>query len=119
MIAISILLLLATYLDIKTRRIPNWLTYPYILLALIRLDSYLLFVALIGLVLALIFRTSIGGGDIKLGVAVALWSHILNLSQYWLLYSLLLGSAYALAMKKKSIPFAPFMATGFMLANIL
>jgi len=55
---------------------------------------------------------------IKLAVAIAIWSHILNWPQSWLYISLLLGGLFGLANRKKSLPFAPFMAAGVLLANV-
>jgi Flp pilus assembly protein protease CpaA len=91
-----IALVIASYFDLKFRKIPNWLTYSAIALSL----------------------PYIGAGDIKLAVAIAIWSHITNSSQYWIYVSLILGGLAGLIYRRKSIIFAPFMAVGVILANL-
>lgn len=109
-------LVIASYYDLKYRKVPNWLTLPVAILALFKVDQFTILILLFALFLLFLFRRSIGGGDIKLGVAVALWAHILQISQSWLLIALLIGGIYAIIFRKGSIPFAPFMALGFAIA---
>ena len=71
--AISILLGIGTFLDIKTREIPNWISVIVAMTAVInfRLDN------LWGLIVAVIFFSvalatrKIGGGDVKLIAALS------------------------------------------------
>ena len=109
---------LATYFDLKYRRIPNWLTYPTILLALIFFDKVFIPIILLGIITALIFGKYIGSGDIKLSIAIALWSHILSWSQYWIHAALILGALFGVAFRQKRLPFAPFIAAGILIANV-
>lgn len=108
----------ATYCDLKSRRIPNWLTYSAIFFSIFWFDSFLLIAIFIGVVCALLFSKWIGAGDIKLAVAISIWSHILNLSQYWIYFALLLGGFSGLMNRQKSIAFAPYMAAGILAANL-
>lgn len=112
-----LVLLLATFFDVKSRRIPNWLTYPALILALYKFDFFFLSVLAISFITILFFAQYIGAGDIKLAAVIAIWSHILGLSQFWIYISLVLGGAFALIFRKKSLPFAPFMALGVLISN--
>ena len=114
-----LVLLLATVFDLRSRRIPNWLTYPALILALYKFDFFYLFVLAISLIIILFFARYIGAGDIKLAAVIAIWSHILGLSQFWMYISLILGGAFALTFRKKSLPFAPFMALGVLISNLI
>ena len=109
---------LATYFDLKSRLIPNWLTYSAILTSFIYQSSFHLIAISIGVVSAVLFGKYVGAGDIKLAIAIAIWSHILNWSQYWLYLALMIGGIYGLLNRRKSLPFAPFMALGLVLANV-
>ncbi|GAA3532944.1 A24 family peptidase [Zobellella aerophila] len=92
------LLLAASWLDLSTHKIPNWLTLPFILLALIYhalLGEGLAF-SLTGLVYAflllfpLFFFRLLAGGDVKLGLGIAAflgWKLFLEA----LLYGLVIG----------------------------
>ena len=111
-------LVIASYYDLKYRRVPNWLTFSVVILSFYKIDQFLIFVLLLALLLLSLFRGSIGGGDIKLGVAVGLWAHILLIPQSWLLIALILGGLYAIIFRKRSIPFAPFMAMGFLITYL-
>lgn len=109
---------IATYFDLKNRTIPNWLTYGAIAVSLFWFSNFHILVIALGALSALVFGKYVGAGDIKLAVAISVWSHILNWSQSWLYISLLLGGLFGLANRKKSLPFAPFMAAGVLLANV-
>ena len=109
---------IATYFDLKKRTIPNWLTYGAITVSLFWLSNFHIFAIALGALSALLFGKYVGAGDIKLAVAISIWSHVLNWSQSWLYISLLLGGLFGLANRKKSLPFAPFMAAGVLLANV-
>lgn len=109
---------IATYFDLKQRTIPNWLTYGAIAFSLLWLSYFHILMIALGALSALIFGKFVGAGDIKLAVAIAIWSHILNRPQSWLYIALILGGLFGLASRKKSLPFAPFMAAGVLLANV-
>ena len=109
---------IATYFDLKKRTIPNWLTYGAITISLFWFSYFHVLVIAIGILSAVLFGKFVGAGDIKLAVAIAIWSHILNWPQSWLYISLLLGGLFGLTNRKKSLPFAPFMAAGVLLANV-
>lgn len=109
---------LATYFDLKFRKIPNWLTYSAVGLSFIWFSSFHLVIITLGLLVALALGKFIGAGDIKLAVAIAIWAHILNWSQYWIYFSLIIGGLAGLVYQRKSIAFAPYMAAGLALANV-
>lgn len=109
---------IAAYLDVRFRKIPNWLTYPAILIALPYFDKFIVVVFMVALLIALTLSKYIGAGDIKLSIVVALWSHILNLSQYWLYFALLFGGIAGLIYRRKTLPFALYIALGLLVSNV-
>ena len=109
---------LAAYFDLKSRRIPNWLTYSALAISFICPSPFQVLAIAIGFISALIFGKYVGAGDIKLAVVISIWSHILNLSQYWIYFALLLGGISGLGYRQKSIAFAPYMAVGILAANL-
>ena len=113
-----IVVAIATYFDLKSRRIPNWLTYPSFVSALFYFDKFFIIATLVALIAAILFGKYIGAGDIKLALVISLWSHILSWSQYWLYFALLLGGIAGLFQRNKRIPFAPYMAAGIVIANV-
>ena len=112
-------LIAASFTDIRTRRIPNRLTYSALVLALPNFNYFYLVVVAAALFIMMIAGSLIGSGDIKLAAVVAIYSNALNLSQSWILFALVLGGLYALIRRVKSLPFAPFIAIGTLIANIL
>ena len=113
-----IVVAIATYFDLKSRRIPNWLTYPSFVSALFYFDKFFIIATLVALIAAILFGKYIGAGDIKLALVISFWSHILSWSQYWLYFALLLGGIAGLFQRNKRIPFAPYMAAGIVIANV-
>ena len=109
---------IATYFDLQSHRIPNWVTYPAIALSFFWFDSFHLIAISLGILFSLIFAKWVGAGDIKLAITISIWSHILNLSQYWIYFALLLGGIAGLGFRQKSIAFAPYMAAGILAANL-
>ncbi|MBK5262507.1 MAG: prepilin peptidase [Peptostreptococcaceae bacterium] len=120
----AVILIVAGYIDIKTRTIPDWIHVLIMLVALIKID---LFDSLIGLVLvplpffmvACFKENSIGGGDIKL---VAACGFFLGLPYGYLgcvlgLLVAVISNAiyYELNKKSKDIGFAlaPYLGIGF------
>jgi prepilin peptidase CpaA len=99
------MLALAASSDAALRKIPNWITMAIAVTGLasqcvgggIRAAaSGLLAGTAIGLLLAPFWlRKGIGGGDLKLGVAAAMWVGLSRVSEY-LLASALMGAALAL-----------------------
>ena len=113
-----IVVAIATYFDLKSRRIPNWLTYPSFVIALFYFDKFFIIATLVALIAAILFGKYIGAGDIKLALVISFWSHILSWSQYWLYFALFLGGIAGLFQRNKRIPFAPYMAAGIVIANV-
>lgn len=109
---------LATYFDLKSRRIPNWLTYGSIGFSFIKFSEFHFVAIGIGIICAIIFGRFVGAGDIKLAVAIAIWTHILSWSQDWIYASFLVGGIAGLIYRRKSLPFAPYMAAGLVIANV-
>lgn len=103
---------LATYFDLKSRRIPNWLTYGSTAISFLYFEKIFLVFIAIGLLTAILVGNLIGSGDIKLSICVAIWSQILNFSQFWIYFALLFAGVGALVWRQKSLPFAPYLAIG-------
>lgn len=128
--AISILLGIGSYMDIKTREIPNWISVIIAATAVInfRLEN------LWGLIVVVIFFSAalstgkIGGGDVKLIAALSIVCGL------WGSFALLLFAQIAMLIyyagnyifckingktADKALPFVPFITFGYVLAAIL
>ncbi len=128
--AISILLGIGSYMDIKTREIPNWISVIVAMTAVInfRLEN------LWGLIVSVIFFSvalatgKIGGGDVKLIAALSIVCGL------WGSFALLLFAQIAMLVfygvsvivqklrgrtASKSLPFVPFITFGYVLTAIL
>lgn len=114
-----ILLLVASYTDIKSREIPNWICISVGALALMNFHYLGSLVALPFLVVAVKQPNSMGGGDIKLIGTVGMYMGVMN-TMLGLIVGLTLSIIYALANKSadKGIPLAPFLAFGFILMEL-
>ena len=128
--AISILLGIGSYKDIKTREIPNWISVIVAMTAVInfRLEN------LWGLIVAVIFFSvalatgKIGGGDVKLiaalSVVCGLWGSF-ALLLFAQTSMLIYYAGYCIFRKingntaEKSLPFVPFITFGYVLTTIL
>ena len=127
--AISILLGIGTFLDIKTREIPNWISVIIAMTAVInfRLEN------LWGLIVAVIFFSvalatgKIGGGDVKLIAALSIVCGL------WGSFALLLFAQISMLIfyagscifckingktAEKSLPFVPFIFIGYLVTKI-
>ena len=127
--AISILLGIGSYMDIKTREIPNWISVIVAMTAVInfRLDN------LWGLIVAVIFFSvalatgKIGGGDVKLIAALSIVCGL------WGSFALLLFAQISMLVfyagkyifckingktAEKSLPFVPFIFIGYLVTKI-
>lgn len=128
--AISVLLGIGSYMDIKTREIPNWISVIVAMTAIInfRLEN------LCGLIVAVIFFSvalatgKIGGGDVKLiaalSVVCGLWGSFALL--LFAQTSMLIFYGVSVVVQKlrgrtadKSLPFVPFITFGYVLTTIL
>ena len=128
--AIPILLGIGSYMDIKTREIPNWISVIVAMTAVInfRLEN------LWGLIVAVIFFSvalttgKIGGGDVKLIAALSivcgLWGSFALL--LFAQISMLIFYGVSVIVQKlrgrtadKSLPFVPFITFGYVLTTIL
>jgi prepilin peptidase CpaA len=95
------LLVLAAVIDLRERRIPNWLTggvaalYPLYVLAspmpIAWLDALAVTAAVFMFGLVLFARQLIGGGDVKLIAALCLWTGLDHLAMFALVTSLVGG----------------------------
>jgi leader peptidase (prepilin peptidase)/N-methyltransferase len=121
--AVSVALLIASVMDLRTRRVPNWITYPGILSALFWFNSKSLLYVTLALTLLLLPGNLIGSGDIKLGLFLALWSDHFSWSGNWLFLAIFFGGIVAiwlhLRKESRSIAFAPYLAMGFFFANLI
>ena len=127
--AISILLGIGSYMDIKTREIPNWISIIIALTAVInfRLEN------LWGINVAVIFFSvalatgKIGGGDVKLIAALSIVCGL------WDSFALLLFAQTSMLIfyagnyisrkinggtASKSLPFVPFIFIGYLVTKI-
>lgn len=128
-VAISILLGIGSFLDIKTREIPNWISVIVALTAVInfRLEN------LWGLIVAVIFFSvalatgKIGGGDVKLIAALSivcgLWGSFMLL--LFAQISMLIFYGVSVVVQKlrgrtadKALPFVPFIFIGYLVTKI-
>ncbi|PKM53999.1 MAG: prepilin peptidase [Firmicutes bacterium HGW-Firmicutes-5] len=119
----SEILLIASYYDIRTRIIPDWIHLLILLVGLIEFDPVKSFVGLVVaplpfLIMALAKEGSIGGGDVKLigtmGFVFGLESCII-VAMFANVFAILFGLRYYLNIKKfykKRIPFVPFLYAG-------
>ena len=127
--AISILLGIGSYMDIKTREIPNWISVIVAMTAIInfRLEN------LWGIIVAVIFFSvalatgKIGGGDVKLIAALSivcgLWGSFMLL--LFAQISMLIFYGVSVIIQKlcgrtadKALPFVPFIFIGYLVTKI-
>ena len=128
--AISILLGIGSYMDIKTREIPNWISVIVAMTAVInfRLEN------LCGLIVAVIFFSvalatgKIGSGDVKLIAALSivcgLWGSFALL--LFAQISMLIFYAGNYIFRKingktadKALPFVPFIFIGYLVSKLI
>ena len=128
--AISILLGIGSYKDIKTREIPNWISIAVLITAFF----YFSLENLWGIIVAVIFFSvalatgKIGGGDVKL---IAALSVICGL---WGSFALLLFAQIAMLVfygvsvivqklrgrtADKNLPFVPFIFIGYLASKLI
>ncbi len=127
--AISILLGIGSYMDIKTREIPNWISVIVALTAVInfRLEN------LWGLIVAVIFFSvalatgKIGGGDVKLIAALSivcgLWGSFALLLFAQISMLIFFAGNYIFCRingktAEKSLPFVPFIFIGYLVSKL-
>lgn len=132
---LAVILITAAGTDVRQRLIPNRLTVPAIAFALAwsaavrvpHLTSSLLGLAIAGglfLVIALLSRGGMGGGDVKLAAAVGAFLG-LRYSLLGLFLAFIFGAVVGLVLmalgrkkRKDYIPFAPFIAAGCLTAML-
>jgi prepilin peptidase CpaA len=105
LVALVVIVVAASITDVRTRRIPNALTLPAVVIALVAWwpdggpsgVSRALVCALVTLLIGLLFQTFgvLGGGDVKLLAAVAAFSGWI-LFRELLIWTALVGGAVAL-----------------------
>ncbi|WNC13080.1 A24 family peptidase [Brevibacillus brevis] len=119
----TIVLLIAAWTDWKWRIIPDWLTYPSMVVAILyhSVHDQLgysvfggLFVFFMLMVLSLFVQDGIGGGDMKLltFLGFALGFPLVN---WVILLSFLSGLIFSKVMNQVQVPFAPFIAFSFVI----
>lgn len=142
MAADLLLIVLATYvvayaaifvIDLRTRRIPNLLTYPLLVLSLVARPESLGLVPLGHVVVAVVtfacfacfaLRGWMGMGDAKLAAVIGLASApLVAVTALWLAF--LVGGAVGLALlaarrvgRRSAIPFGPYLALAGMVAAL-
>ena len=127
--AISILLCIGSYEDIKTREIPNWISVGVLISAFFHFNIQNLW----GIIVAVLFFSvalatgKIGGGDVKLIAALSivcgLWGSFALL--LFAQTSMLIFYAGNCIFRKingktadKSLPFVPFIFIGYLVTKI-
>ena len=127
--AISILLGIGSYMDIKTREIPNWISVGVLISAIFHFNIQNLW----GIIVAVIFFSvalatgKIGGGDVKLIAALSivcgLWGSFALL--LFAQISMLIFYGVSVIVQKlrgrtadKSLPFVPFIFIGYLVTKI-
>jgi len=128
--AIFIMLGIGSFLDIKTREIPNWISAAVIFSAVLyfRLEN------LWGLIVAVIFFSvalatgKIGGGDVKLiaalSVVCGLWGSF-ALLLFAQISMLIFYAGYCIFCKingktaDKALPFVPFIFIGYLALKLI
>ena len=127
--AISILLGIGSFLDIKTREIPNWISVGVLISAFFHFNIQNLW----GIIVAVIFFSvalateKIGGGDVKLIAALSIVCGL------WGSFALLLFAQIAMLIfyagsyipckingktADKALPFVPFIFIGYLVTKI-
>lgn len=132
----------ASYTDLKSRRVPNWLSMGLIVTILaLRACSAVYYKSFSDLLLALMWGVGFfyagvvlfyagkwGGGDLKLFVAVGVglrvyWVHLLPVQVVFLLVFPLLGACYSLfysvVLKREEMPFIPVFLASLLLTLLL
>lgn len=117
-IVLTILLITASYFDIKEKRIPNRLIILGILPLLFVPNIFTIIALSLALISGLLLNRLVGAGDIKLAFLIASYSHLLSWSQFWIYFALVSGGIFALIARKRSIAFAPFMGLGVVIAYL-
>lgn len=119
----ALILIIAGYIDVKTRTIPDWIHILIVVVAFIRLDWMdsmlgLLFVPLPYFIIALFKENSIGGGDIKLMGACGFYLGVRSgyaASIVGLFIAVISYAVIRLITSQKinqSLPLAPFLGAG-------
>lgn len=121
---ITSLLLLASYIDIKKRIIPDTINIIILIIAIVINKGNIknniipaLIIFLITYIVAYITNDGFGGGDIKLLTALALY--IGDKIYIITLIAAVTGLIIGLIKKQKNIPFGPYIAFGYIITNIL
>lgn len=127
--AISVLLGIGSYIDIKTREIPNWISVGVLISAFFHFNIQNLW----GIIVAVIFFSvalatgKIGGGDVKLIAALSivrgLWGSFALL--LFAQISMLIFYGVSVIIQKlcgrtadKALPFVPFIFIGYLVTKI-
>ncbi|SET33794.1 leader peptidase (prepilin peptidase) / N-methyltransferase/leader peptidase (prepilin peptidase) / N-methyltransferase [Oceanobacillus limi] len=131
-IPISIILLISTYTDLKSRLIYNWITFPgmaYFLIYHLLINFNDIFTYLLGFLIVggicffiAVVSNSLGGGDIKLFALLGLafgWITGLYILFYSYLFAVIIALPLLLLKKifpkkftVKEMPMAPFITVG-------
>ena len=116
---------IASYFDIKSHKIPNWITFfGFLICGIYRLlflrHSYEDIIINISITIAILIMyalNQLGGGDIKLISTIIIlmkWEETAN----WLMLSVLMQALLFIIIRKKSLPFAPALSIGLMITGL-
>lgn len=106
-----VFLFIASYTDIKSRKIKNFTSYPMFILGLILSEKPLVSLGLgilLGVIMVLIPGFSAGMGDVKLMAACGAWLSSLNEAMIFLLLSIGLVTLFNIALLIKKEGFLRF-----------
>lgn len=104
-----VFLLVATYTDIKERKIRNYITYPMALLGVLLSENPLTSIGLgllLGIVLPSIPGLTVGAGNIKLIIACGTWLNDLAEAIYFVLLMIGFLTVFNIVMHVKNRGFA-------------
>lgn len=126
----SMILLVASYFDIRTRIIPDWIHILILLVGLIDFNlirslSGILLAPLPFLIMALMQEGSIGGGDVKLvgGIGCCYGCfYCMKISIFSIIFALVCSLVYYLMNREKGslgFPFIPYFWMGWMVSGMI
>lgn len=97
MIVPIVFLLIASYTDIKDRKIKNYVTYPMFLIGLLLSERFFVSLGLgvlLGIILIFLPGFNAGMGDVKLVIACGTWFNSLETGVYFLLIAVSLVTLF-------------------------
>ena len=115
---------IASYFDIKSRKIPNWITFfglsscsIYRLLFLRQSIEDIIINLIIAIAILIMYALNqLGGGDVKLISTIIIlmkWEETVK----WLMLSVFVQALLFIAIRKRKLPFAPALSIGLIITG--